>query len=540
VPKRCGWLSRSKPQTINVEIEIPVSELRAVLPGLTKIISRSSRLPVLQSVKVSLSQDEKIIELQAHSLDEVASVHLPNTANGLSGQLLVPLEMLSKIAKGCGSDQSIRFISDKQETKIRYSLAGSFVDRVAPYTPVEEWPEVKAIKSEPIVLDNAFKVAVWEALECASIDSSRYVLNGACLDTRNKEAHYVIGTDGRHLYSANSFRFNLPEPLIIPSGRFVTWPGFMNDGAWKLRMLPAIKVDPKDKKVDRSKESPPWLQIDSDHWSYVARAIDGEYPSWKQVVPNVEGKWTKLVLEASAAKDMLTAIPLLPGGDTLNRTIVMEVASDGLALKGQGAEQKDWTRILVKGVRITGKSTEVAMNRDYLLRALRFGFNEISIQDSLTPVVFTSPSKTMVVMPVRLEGPPAAPSPAKSATAPPPTPQPETTPAAPPSAPGVNNATEQRNTMPSATTTTLTPPERGNLRGNSTSTNGQAGSEDTRSAFKAALEQIDRIKTNLRDVIGDLADAVTMLKTAEKEQKATSKEIEAVRAKLREIQSVEI
>jgi exonuclease VII small subunit len=181
------------------------------------------------------------------------------------------------------------------------------------------------------------------------------------------------------------------------------------------------------------------------------------------------------------------------------------------------------------------------MNRDYLLRALRFGLNEISIQDSLSPVVFTSQAKTMVVMPVRLEGPPRAPAPAKNATAPKSTSQPETTPAAPPSAPGVNNATEQRNAMPSATITTLTPPERGNLRGNNnTSTNAQSGSDDTRSAFKAALEQIDRIKTNLRDVIGDLTDAVSMLKTAEKEQKATSKEIDTVRAKLREIQSVEL
>ena len=55
---------------MKVEIEIPVPELKAVLPGLAKIISRSTRLPVLQSVKVSLSLDEKFIELQAHNLDE--------------------------------------------------------------------------------------------------------------------------------------------------------------------------------------------------------------------------------------------------------------------------------------------------------------------------------------------------------------------------------------------------------------------------------------------------------------------------------------
>lgn len=526
---------------MNVEIEIPVPELKAILPGLTKIISRSTRLPVLQSVKLSLSRDEKFIELQAHNLDEIATARLPNKANGLSGQMLVPLEMITKIAKGCSADQSIRFIGTKQETKVRYCLAGSFVDRAVSHISVKEWPEVKVINGEPITLDDAFKVAVWEALECASEDSSRYVLNGACLDTRDKEAHYVIGTDGRHLYSANSFRFNLPEPLIIPTAKFVTWPGFANDGPWKLRMLPAVKVDPKDKKADKSKEAPPWLQIESDHWSYVARAIDGQYPNWKQVVPTVDSRWSQVVLERSAAKDMLTAIPLLPGGDTLNRTIVLDVTRDGLALEGQGAEQKDRTRIPVAGARIIGNSVQVAMNRDYLLQALRFGFNEFSIQDSLNPVVFTSQAKTMIVMPVRLEEPPAVPTPAKSATPPKPTSQPETTPAAPPSAPGVENVTEQRNTMPAATTSTMTPPERGSLRGNNnTSTNGQAGSEDTRSAFKAALEQIDRIKTNLRDVIGDLNDAATMLKTAEKEQKTASKEIDAVRAKLREIQSVAI
>lgn len=255
---------------MNVEIEIPVPELKAVVPGLTKIISRSSRLPVLQSVKLSLSQDEKTIELQAHNLDEIATARLPNKANGLSGQMLVPLEMLTKIVKGCRADQSIRFIGSKQETKIGYSLAGSFVDRVVAHIPLEEWPEVKVIQGEPVELDDAFKVAVWEALECASEDSSRYVINGACLDTRDKQAHYIIGTDGRHLYSANSFHFNLPEPLIVPAAKFVTWPGFMSDGPWKLRMLPAVKVDPNDKKEDKSKEAPPWLQIDSDHWSYVA------------------------------------------------------------------------------------------------------------------------------------------------------------------------------------------------------------------------------------------------------------------------------
>ena len=87
----------------------------------------------------------------------------------------------------------------------------------------------------------------------------------------------------------------------------------------------------------------------------------------------------------------------------------------------------------------------------------------------------------------------------------------------------------------------MTPPERGNLRANGNITNnGQQPGEEPRSPFKAALEQIDRVKGNLRDVMGDLNDTVTLLKTAEREQRVSVKEIQTVRAKLKEIQSVEI
>ena len=87
---------------------------------------------------------------------------------------------------------------------------------------------------------------------------------------------------------------------------------------------------------------------------------------------------------------------------------------------------------------------------------------------------------------------------------------------------------------------TMTAPERGNLRANNNNNNGQAEGENSRSAFKTALEHIDRIKTNLRDVLSDLSEAVSLLKAAEKEQKSSAKEIDAIRNKLREIQSVEI
>jgi len=323
---------------MKTEIEIHVAELKSALPGLSKIVGRSRTLPILNCIKVSLDK-EQTVSLQATNLDEIATFRLASEIKGLPGELLVPLEMMSKIIKGCSADQSVRFIGDKKETKIRYTVAGNSVDRVVKHFAPDEWPAVKVINQESFLLDDSFKQALREALDSASTDTSRYVLNGACLDVSDKNCHCVVGTDGRQLYYANTFHFAIPESLIVPTQKFVLWPGFQTDGPWKLRMLPAIKADPKDEKADKSKEEPPWLQIDSDHWSYVARAVDGTYPNWQQVVPNQTSGWNRVMLADASVEMMQQAVPLLPGGDTFNQTIILEFAENKLWLKGRGKDE---------------------------------------------------------------------------------------------------------------------------------------------------------------------------------------------------------
>jgi hypothetical protein len=132
----------------------------------------------------------------------------------------------------------------------------------------------------------------------------------------------------------------------------------------------------------------------------------------------------------------------------------------------------------------------------------------------------------MIVMPLRDAGPEPTAQEKKEGSS-----QTENAPAAPPSAPEANHPTAERTSPVS----TIPITQRGNLRANQGS-NGQAEGE----ASRAALERIDRIKANLRELIGNLNDAVSTLKTAEKEQRASLKEMQNVRAKLREIRSVEL
>jgi DNA polymerase III sliding clamp (beta) subunit (PCNA family)/exonuclease VII small subunit len=525
------------------EIEIPVAELKSALHGLSKIIGRSRTIPVLNSIKISLDKDQQAVTLQATNLDEIATYRVASPGKGASGEVLIPLETVAKIIKGCSPEQSIWFIGDKKETKIRYVIAGNLVDRVVEYLSPQEWPTVKVIHQDSFLLDASFKLALKEALDSASTDSSRYVLNGACLDVSDQECHCVVGTDGRHLYSANTFRFQIPESLIVPTQKFVAWSGFQNDGQWKLRMLPAVKADPEDKRSEKAKEEPAWFEIRSDHWTYIARAVDGTYPNWRQVVPNQTSKWNRVVLADESVRMMQQAVPMLPGADTVNQPVVLEFADNKLWVKGRGKDDKQDTTMTVPEAQVTGEPFKIALNRIYLLRALRFGFKEIRIADELSPLVFSSANKTMVVMPLRLDGAPTPVEPAPVQTTPASesitiSPQNEENAAAAlPSEVVVDNSTGSTGTQDMSTTTTATDRANGHVNGNG-SANGEA--QENRSSFKAALDHIERIKINLRDVIGDLNEAVSMLKAAEKEQRATSREIDSVRNKLREIQAVKL
>lgn len=80
----------------------------------------------------------------------------------------------------------------------------------------------------------------------------------------------------------------------------------------------------------------------------------------------------------------------------------------------------------------------------------------------------------------------------------------------------------------------LTPPVRG------TRPIAPLNGEAKPSAFDELIAQVESVKAKLREVSNDLAETLALLKTAEREKKATNKEIESVRATLRSLQRVQI
>ncbi len=506
---------------MNKEIILPVSELKAALPGFSKIIGKRTTLPVLQSVRLTRN-DNGIVSIQATDLECFATYTVKEPQSGPAIEVLVALDQLNKTVKGLKSENTIGIVIEgKAKAKLRYAIGGSPVEQSLDTIPLEEWPPAPKVNQPAIPLEAGFGLALKQALQSSSDDPTRYILTGACLDVEDKKFHYVVGTNGRALFSANSFCFDLQKSVIIPDSKFLSWTDLLDEEGCSLSVEPGQEEQPAKNGKPKQDAIAGWVKFVSPRWTFITQEILGKYPNWKQVVPSTDsGKWTQITLSQEAIQQMLQIIPRLPGDYEPNHPIRIRTTAAGqVLLEGQGQGQEQETSIPVQNVTISGKPVEIGLNRQYLLRALHFNLNRIEIEDELTPLIFSQGGKKMVVMPIG----PDRPTPVPRVPAPTVPPAKETTQSS-------NNETSNQRTDMSRTATTTIPA----TAHTATET---AASE---SAIKKVVDQIEKIKDTLKEVVGQFGEVLTILKAAEKEKKATEKEIESIRATLRTIQNVRI
>jgi DNA polymerase III sliding clamp (beta) subunit (PCNA family) len=483
---------------MNNIITMSVRELKTALAGLSKVISKRASLPVLQQVRVERAA-EGVTTISATDLDAFASYRFAEGSEGKGESILVPFESLHSIAKGCAGGETIGIEkSTGDHAIIHYPIGGGTVERNVESLPSDEWPPPPKVNGERALLDGALRSALLEAFKCVSSDESRYVLRGAYVDVSEKQSHYVVATDGKHLYSSNSFHVPIATSVIIPDHRFLAWKGFGQDGDWLLR----TESDKNGK--------PAYIEMTSFGWTFIAKAIDGHYPNWRQVLPDPSGLKTTIKVSANALDDFAEIIGKLPS-DELNHAVGLKLDQQGkLILFSRTSGTNKPTEVAFGAVEVTGKPVTVLLNRNYLLKALRFGLNEIQIQDALSPVRCKDESgRQLIIMPIRLDGVTPQPAP--------------TQPSSPPqkaaqASPTHNNMqNENKNGQPA------TSPR-----------------DPNKTAIETAVEQIDAAKSSIGTALGSLNGVVKTLRQAQREQRGTEKEIQSVRLTLQTLQRVKI
>jgi len=203
-------------------ITLQIKDLRPALVGLGKVISRKATLPELACLhlRTGNTKAKSWITLTGTDLDSTLELTVPAMVTAPVAPFLVPLTVLQDFTKACGANDTVAL---QAESGNRVTLTRLYGNTRIPQTftcpPAGEFPEIPALKGKAFRLEEDGKHSLLQALACASADPTRFILNGAYLEG----GHTFVGTDGRHLYRANSMKLPVKNPVVLPSLKLLDW-----------------------------------------------------------------------------------------------------------------------------------------------------------------------------------------------------------------------------------------------------------------------------------------------------------------------------
>lgn len=480
-------------------IKLPVAELKPALLGLGKVLNKSTSLPVLSTIKVERTT-EGWIALTATDLDSFVTVRLEQPDNGEPMSVLVPFIELAALTKACGKQDTISVSPlPNDRVALEYPIGSQNSVKRCDSIKVEVFPEIPRIMGDSIAVPDTVRAAFQEAWECASTDETRLVLNGAYLDVSDSKCHSIVGTDGRHLYSSNSFHLPLKSSVIIPTHRFLEWKEFNTDGEWRLKVC----------KSESEKDSS-LIQLSTRRWRFIRKQFDGQYPNWRQVIPKKAGE-TLIEIGHEVCESVIQTICRIPDHDQKDHKIGIAVEHGVLLLLAKAsAEDDQYIHVPIPSAKTAGQDTRVCLNREFLTKALRFGLTSISIEDALSPLRFSNGGRQMIVMPLR-------PDPVTTSN------REETSPV---ESPVASEASNGLSAQQSASVANPTKPI--------------AGATASTLTFDGLITDIESLRESLIEKAAHLKTICSKLKTLQREQKASVREINTVRQTLRSLQSVKL
>jgi DNA polymerase III subunit beta len=373
-----------------------IAELKALLPA----VATRPGLPMLSGVRLDASDDGLAVEATDLELTGRRVVHDDVTVDG-TGSVVAPAKELIKALKAM-TEPEIDLESDPTGARAEVCVRVGARTVTLQGWDVEDWPAVQRLAEvDPIASIEAPALA--DALErvvlCASHDESRPVLTCVALYFEEDPAGLeVVATDSYRL-GATRVPVSSPVratdgPLLVPARavRLLAKQLKAADGTVQILALAGSGEDSWTERVG--------FVVPGAEWT--VRAIDGEFPNWRQVVPEPDGgsfdfdpeEHTSALRAAASVRSTAGA----PVRLSLDRTCSLTLREPDL---GEMREQLAEARFTPNGP----GAVDVAFNPDYLADAIRFCGAErgrMWVRDGLRPVLFEGPDRRYVLMPIRL------------------------------------------------------------------------------------------------------------------------------------------
>ncbi len=374
-----------------MKLVIEKGDLQRGLGRLQAIVEKRNSMPILANVLLTASGKGADASLELAATDLEVGIRGAQKADvSKEGALTVSARKLYDIVRELPDEPVQLQSTDNSYLEIRcgrsrFSLAGADADE---YPSLPEFSPGQLVRLQAAVLSQMIERTMY----AASVDETRYNLNGVYFEVLPEDEKIrMVATDGHRLAMVDrvigSDASGLASGLIIP-----------RKGLAELKRL----VDEEDAdEIEIGFEGNSGLARKGDV-TLVMRLIEGEFPNYRQVVP--EDIQRPFTLAAEPLTRALRRVALLSA--ERSRAIKLDLGEGALVISssnpdlGEASEELDFD--------YSGEPVSVGFNARYLLDALgALGAKEITLglRDGNTAAELRPTDDTdsvAVVMPMRL------------------------------------------------------------------------------------------------------------------------------------------
>jgi DNA polymerase III subunit beta len=381
-----------------MKLTVSKKALAAAIKAALPAVPTRPGLPILAGIRLEAMEAGLTVEATDLEL-AVRRVLGENVKIERGGSIVAPAKMLAKATAAMpGGDVRLEAQWNEDRPRLRVSSGPRTVTLEG--WPTDDWPSVPdGSETEP--LSSVEAAALADAFErvalCASKDEMRPILTGVALEAA-QDALEVVATD--------SYRLGLVRIPVIGSAPHLETPPLLPARVAKAlakqlkTVREAVDIRHLGPSGDEKGTSMVCFAFDSSTWT--VRTIEGEFPHWRQVMPEEDG--ALLEFDPEELGSALRAAASVWGGKTpppvrltLDRKCTLAITEPDL---GTMRETLSGASFSPNGV----GAIQVAFNPSYLADAIRFCGAErgrMWIRDALKAVRFDGPERTYALMPIR-------------------------------------------------------------------------------------------------------------------------------------------
>lgn len=368
-----------------MKISISKEQLSNGLQAVQNVVATRTTLPVLSNVLLRAQEDR--LELTATDLDISVTTSVPATVKK-AGATTLPAKKFFGIIRELGPQDIELDTDDKNHTTIQ---SGSSYYKIHGLSG-DEFPAEQAMaESRTITMpQEKFKMLLRKTSFAISTDETRFVLNGILLALKEHNVT-MVATDGRRLALAY-------EEVDVPAssqGECIVPTKAINE----LNRLLGAKGD-IEVKIGANKVSFALKAEGTNPVTIVSKLIEGNYPNYKQVIPNETKE--RVTLNRDELHAALRRAELMTSEKS--HSVKLSFKKNALEITANTPDVGEARESIA--VNYKGPDMAIAFNPGYLLDPLKaLAEDEVFLEliDDLSPgIVKTNSPFLYVIMPMRM------------------------------------------------------------------------------------------------------------------------------------------